>query len=289
MNIYCEFDNFENLGTKKRDFNKKNKNFTIEKRKEKFKTTITRININNNKISKTLKKDIGFYTTIFCEKYNYLTNDYFTFLTTILKKEINFLIDKTFLNKNKDLKYFIVGLGNYKITADALGNNVVEKILSTTKDIENKNISSNNFGNVFSIAPSIASKNGVYTGSIIKSLCKEFKPDIVILIDSLTCKNIDYLGRTFQINTSGLTPGCEIGNKQPKINKKYLKIPVISIGCPVVCNLSNLINTSKYDPVLTLKDIDIAIVKYAEIIAFALNNIFHKNLTEKEIIFLTKQ
>ena len=111
-----------------------------------------------------------------------------------------------------------------------MGYLVTEKILSTTKDIENKKLSKRTFGNAFSIAPSSASKNGIYTSQIILSLCKEVKPDIVILIDSLSCKNINFLGRTFQINTCGLTPGCEVGNKQPKICKNALKTPVLAIG-----------------------------------------------------------
>ena len=105
----------------------------------------------------------------------------------------------------------------------------------------------------------------------------------------MSCKDINFLGKTFQINTCGLTPGCEVGNKQPKICKSTLKTPVLAIGCPVVSNLSNIVKTSKFDPVLTLKDIDIAIKKYADIISFTLNQIIHKNLNKNEIIFLTKE
>ena len=159
--------------------------------------------------------------TIYCEKFDYLSNNYFDFLVEILNNELSKLLN-AFSFKNKDLKFFIVGLGNNNITADSLGCLVVDKILSTTKDIENKKISKNNFGNVFTLAPSIASKNGIYTSQIILSICKELKPDIVILIDSLSCKDISFLGRTFQLNTCGLIPGCEIGNKQPKISKKLL-------------------------------------------------------------------
>lgn len=280
MNIYCEFENLkENLD--------KNKKFSVKKRKEKNNTTITNIEINSKKVANSIKKDIGKYTTIYSEKFDYLSNNQFDFLVNILKEEISKLIN-SYSFKSKDLKFFIVGLGNNEITADSLGYLVANKVLSTTKDIENKNLSKNNFGNVFSIAPSIASKNGIYTSQIILSLCKELKPDIVILIDSLSCKDINFLGRTFQINTCGLTPGCEIGNKQPKITQKLLKTPVLAIGCPVVSNLSNITKINKFDPVLTLKDIDIAIKKYADIIAFSLNQIIHKNLNKNEIIFLTK-
>lgn len=280
MNIYCEFENLSENG-------KKSKNLVIKTEMKKFKTTLTTINITSKKQEKLLKKEIGTYTTIFCEEFNYLTNLNFDFLTKILTKEIKKIVDLESKNK-KNIKYFVVGLGNPEITADCLGTNVVKKIISTTKDLENNNISNKDFGNVFSLAPSISSQNGIYTLDIIKSICSFFKPDLVFVIDSLSCKKPEYLGKTFQINTCGLTPGCEIKNKQPKIDKESLKIPVISIGCPVVINLSSIQNKSKFNPVLTLKDIDVAIKTLADIISFSLNKIIHKNLTTDEIIFLSK-
>ncbi|MBQ9792708.1 MAG: GPR endopeptidase [Clostridia bacterium] len=283
MNIYCEFENLS-------DFSKNSEDFLTKKSIKKLKTTVTYVNISSKKQSKLLGKNKGFYTTIFSKDYDYLTNRDFSHMSDILTEEIKNLIKKLNIKKEcSNLKFFIVGLGNNQITADSLGFRVVDKILCTTKDIENKNISEDIFGNVFSLAPSIASKTGVYTFNIIKSVCKELKPDIVILIDSLSCKNISYLGRTFQINTCGLTPGCEVNNRQPKIDYFSLKIPVIAIGCPVVINLSNITKTSDFNPILTLKDIDIAIKNYAEIIAFSLNKVIHKNLSKNEIIFLTKK
>lgn len=283
MNIYCEFENLS-------EFKKNNEKFLIKKHLKKLNTTISYVNISNEKQEKFLNKNKGTYVTIHTKNYDYLTNKDFDYISLLLKEEILKLIESLHIKKDlSKIKYFIVGLGNNEITADSLGNKVVNKILCTTKEIENNNISSNYFGNVFCLSPSIASKTGVYTYNIVKSICKELKPDIVILIDSLSCKNIHYLGKTFQINTCGLTPGCEIDNKQPKICFSTLKTPVLAVGCPVVINLSNITKTSSFNPVLTLKDIDIAIENYAEIIAFSLNSVIHKNLSKKEIIFLTKK
>ena len=283
MNIYCEFENLS-------EFNKNKEKFLTKKHLKTLNTSISYVNISTKKQEKILNKSIGFYTTIHIKGYDYLTNSNFDFVYNLLTKEIINLIKKTNIKKDLSmLKFFVVGLGNNEITADSLGYLVVNNILSTTKDIENNNISSDNFGNVFTLSPSIASKNGIYTYTIIKAICKELKPDIVILIDSLSCKNTSYIGKTFQINTCGLTPGCEVDNKQPKICFNTLKIPVIAIGCPVVINLSSITKTSDFNPILTLKDIDIAIKKYAEVIAFSLNSIIHKNLNKEEIIFLTKK
>lgn len=278
MNIYCEFDKIKIK--KDKGVSIKTKNFDT------LKTTLTNIDLTSKDSSLKLNKDVGFYSTIFCEEYNYLTNEGFEFVTNLLESEIKNVIEKT--TKKNNLKYFVVGLGNASITADSLGVKVVDKIISTSLNLKNGNISPENFGDVFSFCPSVASKNGIYTLSLVKAITKELKPDILIIIDSLSCKNIKYICKTFQVNNCGLTPGCEIGNKQPKLCNSSLGVPVISVGCPVVTNLSNIIKKPYFDHVLTLKDIDIAINKLADIIGFSINKVFHKNLTNEQIIYLSK-
>lgn len=284
MNIYCEYEKL--LKT-----NNNGKNFSIKKTKKANNTTITEINLQNFKLAKNLDKKEGIYTTIYCKDFDYLSNKHFCFLSKILEKEIKKLLKKIKIKNIHYPKFFIVGLGNSEIIADCLGVYVCEKIISTKKDIDCNNLSKKYFGNVFSIAPSISNKNGIYTYEIVKSLSESLKPDIVILIDSLSCKNINSIFKTFQLNTIGLTPGCDIGNKQPSITKNSLSIPVISIGCPTVINLKDITNknNNNSNPVLTIKDVDIAIKKCAEIISFSLNKVIHKNLSDNEIIYLTKK
>lgn len=278
MNIYCEFNKL---------YNKNSGGINVDtKNYETLNTTITNVEITNEIVSKKLDKDIGSYSTIFCEEYNYLTNENFDFLTSLLTNEINKILNKA-INK-ANLKFFVVGLGNGDITADSLGVRVVNKIISTSLNINNGSLSNKNFGDVFSLAPSVASKNGMYTLSVIKSIVNELKPDIVIVVDSLSCKNIKYMCKTFQVNNCGLTPGCEIDNKQPKINYEELNIPVLSVGSPVVTNAKNITRKFNEDLIITLKDIDIIINKLADVIAFSLNKVIHKNLKDEEIIFLSK-
>lgn len=277
MNIYCEFGNVKS--------NIKDGIFVNSKKFDTLKTTITNIDLKSEILSKKLNKSIGYYSTIFCEEYNYLTNEGFNFITSLLINEIKNVLFKTSIKTNA--KYFVVGLGNADITADSLGNRVIKKIISTSLNLKNGKLSNKNFGDVFSIAPSVASKNGVYTLSLVKAIVKEMKPDVIFVVDSLSCKDINYICKTFQVNNCGLTPGCEIGNKQPKIDSSSLKVPVISIGCPVVTNLNNIIKRTKNNLVLTLKDIDIIITKLADIISFSLNKVIHNNLSDDEIIFLS--
>lgn len=282
MNIYCEYEKL----IKK---NKINKKLDIKTFKKANNTTISEINLLDEHIAKKFNKKCGTYITICCEDFDYLSNNCFSFLTNILTEEIKKILKKLNIDKINYPKYFIVGLGNSEIKADCIGVYSSERIISTYKDIQNNTLSKKHFENVFSIAPSISNKNGIYTYDIIKSLTNSLKPDIVILIDSLSCINAKNLFKTFQLNTVGLTPGCEIGNKQPTINTETLSVPVISIGCPTVINLQSINKKEKNNIVFTLKDVDIAINKCSDIISFSLNKAIHKNLTSKDIIFLTKK
>ena len=278
MNNYCEFEQMETL--------KKNSKIKIDTKTKEFGTTITNINLLDSEYAKKLEKNVGFYSNIFCEDYDFLTNNHFEFLVDTLKNEIENMFKKIKVKTNG--KFFVVGLGNSLITADTLGIEVCKKIITTSMNLENSNLSKNNFGNVFSLCPSVASQNGIYTLNIIKALAKQEKPDLIILVDSLSCKDMKFIAKTFQINSCGLTPGCEVNNKQPRIDKSALDFPVISIGCPVVSNLMNVTKNKLDDKILTLKDIDIVIKKLSNIISFALNKIIHKNLRNEEIIFLSK-
>lgn len=281
MNNYCEFSSCI------KNINKIDKNL-IEKQSFEYHTEVTRININNQENAKLLNKDVGFYSTIFSKDIDFLTNKHFDFLSNLVINEIKKFLTLLNIEMSNKPKIFVVGLGNCNITADSLGTLVVNKVISTSFELENRNISNKFFGDVFSISPSVTSANGIFTSKIVKALCKEFKPDLVVLIDSLSCKNVEILGKSFQFSTSGLTPGSEVGLKQPKIEKKLINTPILTIGCPLVCKLQNIDKFTKDDKLLTLKDIDVVVKKCADIIAYSINNCFH-NLKKEEILYLSKE
>jgi len=276
MNNFCEFSE------KKHTNNYPNKIIKNKKYKT-LNTNISYINLTSKNIANLFKKDVGKYTNIIFNEFSYFSNKDFNFITTTLKKEIEKYIKD--LNLEMDnITYFIVGLGNHEIEADKLGYMVAKKIISTNIKTNEKN---KFFGNVFSLSPSTASNNGVYTAEIIKAVTNYFNPDIIFLIDSMSCKNIEIIAKTIQISNVGFTPGGEIQNKQPSITKGYLSKPVITIGCPLVSDLKN-INNKLESKILTIKDISIAVEKFATIIAYTVNKLIHKNLTDNEIIFLMK-
>lgn len=231
--------------------------------------TITRKLIVDEKISKLLKKKVGEYISIICNNFSLYDNTTYDYLSRRVINNINELLDK-----KKYKKILVVGIGNDNIIADSLGPKTIDKIIVTG------NFSSSSFANVWALSPSVLAKTGIATADIVKQITKLICPDIVILIDVLTCNNIMYLGKSIQLSTV-ITPGGGVGNKQPTINSKFLGCPTVVIGVPLIVNANTLgINREIY---LTTKDIDEVVDIYSTIIANAINKFSHTNFSYKQL------
>lgn len=254
------------------------KQYIYEKKYKKNSVTLQR----SKKENKAL---VDYFSSIVLKSLNFTKAD-FSFVSNIIIREIKFCLKKKYkINKISNI-YFVVGLGNNEVCADKLGTSVCNKIISTNYNLQNNLIDKKLFSNVFSLAPSITKQNGISTSLLIKTISDEFRPDIVFVIDSMCCKNLNYLFNTIQISTSGLTPGSIEKTSQRKISSNFLNIPVISIGCPLVFNLKDITNKQE-NIILTSIEIEEITKKYANLIAYSLNRLLHNKLTKKEVEFLT--
>lgn len=214
---------------------------------------ITIVKVVNEEGAKSIGKPIGSYITIDIPEYTAydgeLMNDVSESLGRTLKK---------LLNVNKEDKILVVGLGNSKVTPDALGPLVVEKIMVTRHlssvmpdAIDDEVIS------VGAIAPGVLGVTGIETFEIVDSLVKKIRPTLVICIDALGSRKTQRVNKTIQICDTGISPGAGVGNHRMKLNKETLGVKVIGIGVPTVVNaatiasdtidlvLDNLINNAK--------------------------------------------
>lgn len=134
----------------------------------------------------------------------------------------------------KENKILIVGLGNRNIIADALGPNVVNHI-----DVNNHlNITKTKLA---ALSLGVMAQTGIETSDILSSITKEFKPDLVILIDALATKSMKRINRAIQLNDVSISPGSGVGNFRKIINLKSLNAPLISIGVATVLEAYSLI------------------------------------------------
>lgn len=137
----------------------------------------------------------------------------------------------------------VVGLGNWKVTPDALGPKVTEGIM-VTRHLKTvmPEIIDDSVRPVCSIAPGVLGVTGVETVEIIKGTVERVKPDIVICIDALAARRVERVNTTIQIGDTGISPGAGVGNNRKQINEENLGVKVIAIGVPTVVDAVTIAN-----------------------------------------------
>jgi len=129
-------------------------------------------------------------------------------------------------------RILIVGMGNEFILSDSLGIMVIRSL-----DLEffSKSVTVSKF------CPSVASNSGIDSFALVDAVVKLFKPDCVIVIDSLCTSNEERIGRSFQVTNAGIVPGSAVGNFNCTLTSDSLGAPVVAIGVPMVVDLMSVI------------------------------------------------
>ena len=141
----------------------------------------------------------------------------------MLARELESLIH---LNKNDTV--LVVGLGNWNVTADALGPKVAQSVLVTRHIYEYlpKEVDETERP-VCAISPGVLGITGIETGHIIKGIVDNVKPSLVIAIDALASRSMSRVNTSIQLANTGISPGSGVGNKRMALNKESLGVPVI--------------------------------------------------------------
>lgn len=218
--------------------NKKDAEGVIVEEFEDEGTKITKVNILNDDAAEKMGKPKGTYITLDIPEFTAydggLMDDVSKALGKTLKKLINIQNDELAL---------VVGLGNRKVTPDALGPKVTEGIM-VTRHLKSvmPDVIDDSVIPVAAIAPGVLGITGVETGEIIKGLVEKIKPDVVVCIDALAARKIERVNRTIQVSDTGISPGAGVGNHRMKINEESLGVKVIAIGVPTVVDAATIAN-----------------------------------------------
>ena len=147
-------------------------------------------------------------------------------------KQIKDMISNLNLKENPHV--LMVGLGNDDFSSDALGPETIKKINANSylNDVQNR---------VSCIIPGVMKTTGLESASIIKSLVKQFKFDLVIVFDSLATRSVDRLFKVIQITDTEIIPGSGIKNFRKSLNAKYLGVPLIAGGVSMAIMYSSII------------------------------------------------
>ncbi|MDQ5983082.1 MAG: Germination protease [Eubacteriales bacterium SKADARSKE-1] len=260
---------------------------------------VTEITIKTNEASKKIGKPIGEYITIELPNFTDNARNSQNKVKTISTK-LQALLPESGL-------VFVVGLGNYAITPDALGPKTVKSILATrhiTGEVA-RSTGLEALRPVAILAPGVLGQTGIEVSEIILSISKKINPTAIIVIDALASKETKRLGSTIQISNTGISPGAGVGNSRPCINKDVIGIPVISIGVPTVVDaitlagdlipdidkkmsaqIKNKINPRGEPMMVTPREIDLLIDRASELIAMSINCALQKEFSLNDIMAL---
>ena len=135
-------------------------------------------------------------------------------------------------------RLLVVGLGNPRLTPDAVGTLSAERVAATmqVRREDEHLFYSLECSEIAVISPGVAAKSGLEAAETVRYICDRINPDAVFAIDALAAGAPSRLGTTVQICNTGIHPGSGVGNCRKEISRATLGVPVISIGVPTVIN-----------------------------------------------------
>lgn len=258
--------------------------------------TVSRIEIINAEGAKKLGKPVGKYITLeipFLKS----SGDILSPAAEIFAREIKALLPE----KGTVL---VAGLGNDKITPDALGPECIGKLLATrhiSPEIA-KSIGFSSLRSVAGIIPGVLGNTGIETAEILEGIVKKIKPAALIVVDALASRSLSRLGTTIQMCDTGVSPGAGVGNKRNRIDKESVGVPVIAIGVPTVVDgvtmtldilekagidielLSNKPLKAQENVMVTPKEIDNVIIRAAGFIALGINKALQPQIPCEDLV-----
>lgn len=212
-----------------------NEGFSVENDGDQ-EVSITRVHINTPEAEQKLGKPIGSYVTMDIPKIREKSRDLYEKSCRMLAREL-----KRLIHLDKKETVLVVGLGNWNVTADALGPKVAQYVLVTRHIYEYlpKEVDDTERP-VCAISPGVLGITGIETGHIIKGIVDNVRPAMVIAVDALASRSMNRVNASIQIADTGIAPGSGVGNKRAALTRESLGVPVIAIGVPTVVDAATM-------------------------------------------------
>lgn len=134
----------------------------------------------------------------------------------------------------------VTGLGNRRVTPDAIGPKTADALLVTRHLVQTLPEPFASLRPVAALAPGVTGSTGMESGEIIGSVIKKLKPVCLIAVDALAARRQERVCRTIQIADTGIVPGSGVGNARMALDREALGIPVIAVGVPTVVDAGTL-------------------------------------------------
>ena len=137
-------------------------------------------------------------------------------------------------------RLLIAGLGNRRLTADALGPTVadlVEVSAAIPAALDEKfNITRTTRTAV--CIPDVAAKTGIESVHTVAAAAELFEADAVLAFDALAAKEKSKLLSVIEITDTGTVPGGGVKSGSLALSRGLLGIPVVAVGVPTVVRVA---------------------------------------------------
>lgn len=191
----------------------------------------------------------------------------------------------------------VAGLGNSRITPDALGPKCASMIFAT-RHITGELLRATGLGElrtVSAFATGVLGETGAEAGEMLRGLVGTLRPEAVITVDALAARNVSRLGRTIQMCNTGITPGSGVGNARQEISERTLGVPVIAVGVPTVVDAATLVSDysggsageEAAEMMVTPREVDLMIERAAKLTALAINCALQPGISPEDMLMLT--
>ena len=123
----------------------------------------------------------------------------------------------------------VLGVGNRRVTADALGPRTVQKVFVTMGP---RTVPVQGIRPVAAVAPGVSAATGLSLQQLAGALVRELRPAALLCVDSLCSAEPERLGRTLQFSDTGLHPAQPDHSRH--LDAARLGVPVLAAGIPTL-------------------------------------------------------
>ena len=247
---------------------------------------LTRVCITSDTAAEQLQRPIGTYLTAEFPPLTDAEADYGRY-TELLAEQLTELLPSS-------SPVLVAGIGNRRITPDALGPLAADMVLATRHiDAEfSRSCGLEDLRPTAVVVPGVLGQTGIESSEILRALCQTIRPGAVVVIDALAARLASRIGCTVQINDTGISPGSGVGNHRHAINKDTLGVPVVAIGVPTVVNAATLvrefsdaedIDNACRSMVVTPREIDILVQRASRLVAYSINRVLQPDYEPGEL------
>lgn len=243
---------------------------------------ITRVDILDEEGAAALGKPVGSYRTVDLSPAFADWSGSFPALAALLGRQLRALLPE-------EGSVFAAGLGNRRLTPDAVGPLTVEGLLIT------RHLAAvlPGFRPLSAAAAGVLGTTGLESGEWVRALAERSGAEAVIVIDALAARERSRLCAAVQLSDTGIIPGSGVGNARMALSRESLGLPVIAIGVPTVADGRIFAaDGAEQDDTpgffVTPRDVDERVRRISRLLAYAINLSLQPDLGVEEIAALTE-